>query len=391
MTCPMLRGPRSLSIVLVLGLWACRSEPPTAASRPADKPQGGPVAVDDPTTCAPCHTKVFQEWNQSMHAHAHSSKDPIYKAMLAAHIKNKGPDVAKACANCHGPRAADKPQGAIAQHGVSCASCHAVSKVKNEGRGAMALQWTANDELLGPHDGTSTGSPAHGTGPAPAHMKDGTTLCLACHGAMKNALGAAVCTTGPEWTEGGKDKSCVSCHMPLVETTSGSVSTRKTHRSHRFIGPRGTWGTPDFEFVSTAIDVSGELKGDRLQVTLTNKALHAVPTGFPGRVIALIAKGFDAEGKPVWTGRPTLLNKVYLNAAGKPTMPAFAKSLGKDNRLKPNEVRKLDFKVPAKVSDVKVRLVYRLLPPPAAKALGLTKSPLGGMKLIKQMEIARTR
>lgn len=389
----MLRGRLSVTIVVTLGLLSCKAEPPAPKpSEPAAAsiPVVAKAAVDDPATCAPCHADVVQEWNQSMHAQAHSSRDPIYGAMLEAHIKKKGPGVAKACAQCHGPRAVDAPNGGVAQQGVNCASCHAVASVKTTGRGAAALVWTANEALLGPHDATATGSPAHATGPAPAHMKDGATLCLACHGAMENGQAAAVCTTGPEWTKGGADPSCVSCHMPLVGTPSGSVTTRKTHRSHRFIGPRGTWGTPEFKFVASALEVTGALNA-RLEVSVSNKALHAVPTGFPGRVVALIAEGFDDSGKSLWTSKPTVFNKVYLDAKGKPTMPAFAQSLGKDNRLRPGETRKLSFKVPAKVSNVKIRIGYRLMPPPAAKALGLTDSPLGGLNPIMQVQVTRGR
>ncbi len=380
----------------LLAVAACKDKASTSnVSNVAQSPHGGGVEhinIDESATCVACHAQVYAEWSQSMHSMAHHTKDPIYAAVRAVRMKKEGPKLAGACAQCHSPRATDDVEGTVAQLGVSCASCHAVAAVKPGLPGAKALTWTDNDALLGPHDPSNEVGAGHATGPAPSHMKDGSSLCLACHAEVKGQNGVPVCTTGPEWSDGSSDKTCVDCHMPKVAGPSGHLTSNKEHRSHRFWGPRAGWGQKDnLEFIASGLNVSGRLDKRVLRVSLQNTSQHALPSGFPGRLAMVDAVGFDADGEQIWSSQSSLLNKVYHDAKGKPVLAPYAKTLARDTRLKAGETRNITFEAPLTVQKAAVRVSMRLLPPPLAAKLKLTRSPLSGLQRVLTATITRAQ
>ena len=368
---------------LVLLALACATSATSPDPQPATAP--GPAAavdLDDPATCSACHAAVVREWNDSMHARAHHDRDPIHAGMRRMRMAKQGQAIAGQCAQCHTPRSPADVDAPAAKQGVSCATCHAAAHVDlAAGKGAKALTWTEGTLLLGPHDLAAGASPVHGTGNAPAHLTDGTTLCMACHDATTTPTGADACTTGPEFraaaaTEGEAARSCVACHMPRVEGPSGAVSTRADHASHRFHGPHDAWHHDDPSFLAQAVDLRlTRAPSGTATVTLANRSQHGFPTGFPGRMAVLVVEGFDAAGASVWRADDTVLNKVYVDGDGKPVPPPFSAKLDRDTRLTPNETRTLQFEPPATVASLEARLVLRLLPPPMASSLGLPADP----------------
>lgn len=382
----MMKRAKLTLLIAGLAVPACIQEHPKPPPKPAPP---APIDVDVVANCQNCHQAVFAEWAQSAHALAHPSKDPIFAAVRTARIEKEGEQVANACAGCHTPRAANKPDAPFAEHGVTCAGCHAVAKIKPGAKGAAAFEWAKGRVLYGPHQPGDEGAKVHEGGQVPPHMRDGNTLCLACHGELKGKQGVPVCTTGPEWAEVEGGKTCVDCHMPMVEGASGSLTTLDKHRSHRFWGPRSAWNEAKLDFVASGVKLSGAFDEGKLNVELSNTSQHAMPSGFPGRVVVVLAVGFDAEGKEVWKADPVLLNKVYVDAEGKPVLPPYATKLAKDSRLKPNETRKMSFDVPKTVKKAQVRIAYRLLPPPLAKMLKLDGAPLAGVKPVTKIEIPR--
>lgn len=359
------------------------------------------IDLDDPASCAACHGAIVQEWQGSMHSQAHHSRDPIYAAMRDLRMKRQGEGVATKCASCHHPRATQDLESRVAQQGVSCATCHNVSAVdlSDSKSGAAALQVGPPGQVRGPHGATQAAAP-HTIGPAAPWMTDGKTLCLACHAAAKNPQGVATCTTGAEHGELEAAASCTSCHMPTVQAASGAASTRESHRSHAFLGPHDLWSSEPSDFMSQAVDLSGSLRGDTVEITLANRTEHGFPSGFPGRVVLVKLVGRDAEGAERWTNftddplgtsPDAVLTKVYVDAEGQPTLPPFAHELARDSRLKPGETRTLRFTgVPAQVSSIDVAVLFRLLPPPGVKALGLTDSPLGEARIADRLRVQRT-
>lgn len=375
-------------------------EPPPIPPEPQEKVTAPhqDLDLDDVNACAACHAAVTTEWRESMHAQAHHSRDPIYGAMRTFRMGKEGEALGEKCNACHAPRAEGSEDSAAAVQGVSCATCHTTLGVTPGKEGAAALVPTPDGSLRGPHDLAPDVSPAHRNGPASPVIADGTTLCLACHAATQNAQGVASCTTGPEHSELPAGATCASCHMPRVAGPSGAASSRADHASHIFSGPHRAWYQQDVALLASALQVTGTWEGDALTVTVHNAAGHAFPTGYPGRVAALKLVGHDKTGTVVWssfqddpmTESPEALwNKVYVDAAGQPTMPPYAAELKADRRLKPDETRVLTFSPPAAVRSIEAMLVFRLLAPPAAQTLGLQDSPEAAPRLVKVADFTR--
>jgi hypothetical protein len=377
---------RALPAMLLL-LAACRPAP-----HPTEGPAGagtaaagvGGVDLDDPAACRTCHGAIVEAWETSQHARAHHSRDPIFAAMRTRRMAVEGDGLARACGQCHGPRDTAEPESAVAATGVSCATCHAVADVGTEGHGAQRLTWTTGSTLLGPHDLAPGASPAHGTGPSPPHMQDGSQLCLSCHGVMTNPHGVATCTTGSEFAEADTGGSCVGCHMPWVEAPSGVVSSRARHRSHAFAGPHHAARNLDPALARTALSLAtGVLEGAMLHVSLSHQSAHAWPSGFPGRMGVVQIRGFDADGAPVWevdAGAPTpsppglRLGRFFEDADGQPVAAAFAQRETADTRMAAASHRLWSQSIPGTVTALEVSVVHHLLPPPAMASMGLADS-----------------
>lgn len=270
------------------------------------------LAFTDPGACESCHADQVAQWGKSMHAHAHHTLDPIYGKMRDLRIAKQGEETGAKCLTCH---RADPP-------GVTCETCH--SEVA----------------LLAPQ------------------VADGKTVCLTCHEASMTPSGAPACTTGPESRELADAGSCTSCHMP--------------DGSHEFVGPHHAWNHDDPSFLKTAVDLDLALEGGKAVAVLKNKTGHAFPTGFPGRVAVLEITTKDSKGVSRGEPKQFLLNKVYVDADGKPVPAAFAAELKSDSRLTPGEARTFEVEVDGTIHSVDARLIFRLLPPPLAEKLDLS-------------------
>ncbi|MEZ4253267.1 MAG: multiheme c-type cytochrome [Polyangiales bacterium] len=331
--------------------------------------------LDDPETCVACHATIVEEWRSSMHAHAHQSADPIYAAMRTLRMERQGEAVASRCGSCHHPLVADRPDDPLATRGVTCRSCHGVAEVR-QGVGHAALVFVDDRTLRGPHDLAADASPAHGTGPAAAHLTDGETLCLACHRRAQNPQGAVTCNTGHEHEESADTAAtCTGCHMPTVQSAGGVVG-RAPHRSHMFLGPHDAWMGND-AFLRGAVSLESRFVEGAVVVTLANRSGHFFPSGFPGRFTVLQAIGKDAAGAEVWQAwreeppEPFRFGQVWVDAEGEPTLAPFATTLARDTRLRTDETREIRLEPPPEVAEVEVVLRFFLIAPKAARALGL--------------------
>ncbi len=356
---------------------ASASNSVSAAASAARAYNGAAVDPDRPESCVRCHGRVVAEWNESMHARAHHSLDPIYAGIRKLRAKREGENVTRACATCHSPRDLENAGSPVAKMGVTCGTCHAVSKVKEGAPGALALVASRGTLLLGPHDIAEAKTPAHATGASPDFMKDPNRLCNACHQEMKSKAGIPICSTGVEHGAVTADaKRCVDCHMPMEQGPSGSAVARTSHRSHRFLGPHRAWYENDVSLLEGAVDMQVEFIAGKVTVTLDNKSQHAVPTGFPGRMAIVKVVGTKA-GSPEVAYRSddkidgAVMRKIYVDEKGKPTLAPWAAELKSDRRLAVGEKRVLVFDVPRDIAQARVTLVFRLLPPPLAKKLGI--------------------
>ena len=397
----MVRTSSIPALVAVLLVAAGCPKSDKSPIEPATNAAAAAIDIDDPQSCRECHEAIVVEWEQSMHARAHHTRDPIYAGVRRLREQREGADILAVCAACHTPRDVDALDSAIAQTGVACAACHNVAAVHatDDARGRAALDFAGGALLLGPNDLPADASDAHGTGAAPPHMKDGPSLCLACHGELKSATGLPICTTGPELAGApGESEPCTACHMPAVEGSSGLANDRPQHASHAFAGPHRAWYQRDAAWLAAAVELDGQLNGGTLVVTVTNRAGHAMPTGFPGRLAALRVVGRDAAGAEVWSNwtddamaqdPQAVFNKVYVDEQGQPTLAPWAAALKRDTRLSPGETRTLQYAVPESVQRVSVTLALRLLPPPLAQKLGIAGTLETEPRPMATIEVAR--
>lgn len=391
----MLSPLRVIPLALLLAPAACTSPKATDQNVPAHVTRareiaaamadaGTKVDADDPDSCAACHTAIVGEWRESMHSRAHQANDPVYAAMRTLRLGKEGPELAPKCSNCHHPRDVADAESKVAKAGVSCATCHNLAEVHAGKKGGEALARGADKLMRGSHDIAADTSPVHGTGPALPAIADGKTLCLACHAEERNKAGVPTCTTGVEMADAKDTRTCVSCHMPEVKAPNGPVSPRATHLSHAFLGPHRAWLQNDPALLREAVAMTGRFDGERVLISLENKSAHGFPSGFPARMAMIVVRGLDAGGAEVFRnikGDPmadhpeAVLNKVYLDADGAPTLAAYGVKLARDNRLKPGERREIAAVVPSSVKRVEATLKFWLVAPTAAKKLGVDQAP----------------
>jgi hypothetical protein len=388
-----MRSASLLLTIVSIALLSCATHPAPARGQAAEAgPAKPPVKVnalaatglaldaDDPATCAPCHTAVVAEWQESLHSRAHHSKDPLYAAMRTLRIAKQGPDIPKRCAACHNPRDEQDHDSRAAQTGVSCSTCHQLDGVHlgDERRGTAALLKGRDKVFRAAHDLPDGVSPLHGTGPAVPALVDGKSLCLACHGEEKNPAGLSTCSTGIEHASLKDTPSCTHCHMPVMEGPSGPVSSRSTHRSHRFPGPHQAQRLGEPGLIAEAVKLTGRFEGRKLVARLENVSGHAFPTGFPARTVVLEIKAFDAQGAEVYRNVKTepmkehpeaVLNRAFVDAEGKPALAPFATKEVRDTRLMAGEVREVPVEVPEKAVKAELALRFFLAPPSLLKAV----------------------
>lgn len=383
--------------MLLIAVGGCDSAP--KGNPEGAPPRRQPVNPDDPDACAECHAQIVAEWKESIHARAHHERDPIYGGVRSLVSKRLGSEAAKQCATCHNPRDPQNPDSPAGALGVSCATCHMLDEVHVDRSGADALAFASVVRMRAGHDMAEGSSPAHATGKAPTFITDRKTVCLACHDAASNPGGVSTCATGAEFEQrGATDKGCIDCHMPRIAGPGGEVGSRSEHARHVFLGPHRAWTHDDVAFVADAIDLQGSFTDDGLQVSLRNETGHAFPTGFPGRLAMLQVEAKDASGTVVWrniTDDPmkddpnAVFNKVFVDDAGKPTMPVFGVSVSRDNRLSPAETRTLSFEVPESAAEAQVSLVMRLVPPSAHQPLGIARTLDAEPRVMKTLKVER--
>jgi len=366
---------RSLPLfaALLLGLTAaCRSAPAVVATPPSPtRPLHHVTAAE----CGTCHAQIYREWQGSMHAQASPLKDPIHGAMYrrmvgdptkAGVTQGGGPPH---CPACHVPAAAldqtTKLDGEpVYLEGVTCTTCHTLTG-RTAGRESHGIHSYSRspDHLQGPrHVGSpSARFPMERRGAWLASPD----LCLGCHGQHTNAKGIPICRTGDEVRQAGGPAPCQACHMAV----------RGGHADHSMLGGHS------LAMVQRAATVEvTAARGDagvEARVTLRSRTVHAFPTGAPFRMGLLQVSGLDGAGQVVWRNKPGRggdpngrLMVRLTDDAGHPVPPPRATRIAADTRLAPGEVREVTYALPAAVARVRVRLLYRLLPPPMAAKLG---------------------
>ncbi len=228
-------------------------------------------------SCGQCHVEQHREWKGRAHHRAWT--DEIYQAELKTKTRQQQ------CTPCHIPtsvhgRLGKKPEtrDVRQEEGVTCVSCH-----EHKGK------------ILGPFGAATE---AHESTKSDAFSRRGSVeLCASCHGtSIADILGVA-----KDWqTLFEKDeaaKTCIECHMPEVErplaidpATGKATTPARAGRQHTVLGP------DDAEFCAKAFELSVRTDGDRLVLTVANRAGHRVP-GFKLRTFKVGVGVGDAAGK----------------------------------------------------------------------------------------------
>jgi len=220
-----------------------------------------PITHDiSPKTCALCHKKQVDEWQDSYHAKAAS-------AGLIGQLHYFDQDNAESCLSCHTPRSEQIEDWRdqtlkFKATGIDCASCH----LRQHQRYGVNRKETA----------------VHGIVKAKPLFKK-ADFCSRCHqfseGRGLKLAGTFLENTHQEWKQSkwsqGQQQTCQSCHMP--------------NGSHRFRGIH------DAEMTRSAFKIQAIREATGVKLSLSNQfAGHALPTYATPRIIVTLT---SVDGK----------------------------------------------------------------------------------------------
>ncbi len=252
---------------------------------------------------------------------------------------------------------------ARAEDGVACFLCHSMAAVAEGADPHPEKRITRGDKgvMYGPLD-DATDAVVHGTKKSELHEGEG--VCLACHDHdVPAAGGAPCCTVVRDWrdSEVRDYMRCQSCHMRASrDTPVARGGPKRTHHRHDFPAAgdvdqaRGGW---ELAIAKTARGVN---------VTLTNKAGHALPNGEPYGTRVVVRAEARGEGGAILGSAEQSIGFEMLDAAGRPTIFAHeAAKRGVSTAVASGEERVLRFELPPAASYV-ATLGYAAFAPPAA-------------------------
>lgn len=334
--------------------------------------------------CKDCHQEIYNQWKGSMHANSTALKDPIHGAFYQAVVGDpKQEDLKKngkypVCLQCHAPAAAKDGKTNLAampvyNEGVNCVACHTIARFKGTQKpeGGMRLGIKAYEfsdtSLQGPgtnHTEPDWQHPIFENTANPNVLKT-SAVCMGCHDKRNNSNKVPLCQTGGEITASEGSSNCLNCHMPVVNGRADH-SWSGGH-SAKMVG-KGLLMTMTSTKNTETLEVT---------ITLANQLPHNLPTGAPFRNIYIKLSGYDKEGQQVWISsqshpakddKKAMLMYSLGDAEGNPAPPPKATQVLGDTRLKPHEVRELNYSLPAK-NIIKLRAVayYDLLLPSMKK------------------------
>ena len=348
-------------------------------------------------TCKICHPIIYKEYKTSFHSKSTIYKDEIHKIIWDKHpIKKKEK---YKCASCHTPadkrilKALTTNSPAMPKndelHGqaISCITCHSIKSIKQNAKTHdkiillnndtkrpivfAANKNNRNDKGLYQRKRESFGlfscksrSPYHDINYTNEIFYVGK-LCLGCHSHKENKHGQNVCTTDKEGAV-DENSNCITCHMPKVE--GKRVYTQKTNM-HRFHGFAGTRNRPDL--LSKYIKIGFIKSADGFNITIKNEAkhnllLHPLRLGKLNITIKRDNKVIKLKSAKFFR---------ILGTKGKPSMPWLATEIFKDNMIKAEETRKLEYNTKLKPKDIlEVEFGYYLVNPKMVKKLNLEKN-----------------
>lgn len=237
----------------------------------AEEFRGNLDDTTSPAYCGQCHTRIYSEWQGSIMAK--DLTNPIVCEFYTSTNKTGKFDglgfegfnramghggEAGDCADCHVPRQVieahergeevdlGEAMDNVADHGIACSFCHAVSDVKLEkdenGRYAERIYdvVTLEPNPDAWHRPFDTDEAPHDV--VQSDIYRSSEICGACHLNQEKLLSISTCDDWKQsYGSGLTDQTCQGCHMPLIE---GAVEAadggpeRKGMRRHTSVGSR---------------------------------------------------------------------------------------------------------------------------------------------------------
>jgi hypothetical protein len=409
----------AIGLVFLAGRTSASAAP--AASVPLAHASLGANSLFTASDCAPCHSAITQQWQQS--AHAHASTEVYYQAVATLFIEERGPNAVQFCAACHNPiglmqgevdvKAVGRvntvggaayqarklgitlPISQRAAEGVTCALCHQATPATDMvGNGSLqlatnlaALPATVLDQL------SLRAAPGVHKSALLRPVIQQAELCGSCHNLRLPNNGVALEPTFDEWQASpypARGVTCQNCHFPQVAGAKANTSSLATVGAHGTV-PGALSSLPglaaDEKLLRKAAALEARLAPDPddstkliATVIVTNTgAGHHLPTGASDlRQLWLKLTLRDGTGQVLWasgvldqygTLDPSTIQfrKVLGDAHGQPIdlhRVWVATQILSDTSLLPFEARMITYPIglppaPSSPLTLTVRLLYR--------------------------------
>ncbi len=332
----------------------------------------------DTILCKECHPIIYAEFQKSMHKKSSIHFDEVHKSIWDIHPLKKKNDYK--CAKCHTPESKSTEAG---HEGISCISCHTITNIKKhsevnkniyetkpktfysaqKGRENEKVIYKKESHLFGLFNKT-VGSPYHDLDYTNKIFYNGE-VCMGCHSHNQNKNNFTICDIGVDVSKDEKN-NCITCHMPKVAGTATTIRQSKTHAFHGFAGLINKAG-----MLTEYVEIDFKKSKEGFTLYILNKAPHDLLTQ-PLRVVQLKTKlKRDGESKSLKTH---VFAKI-LGKDGKPAPPWMADSILKNNMIKANERRVIEFDQKLKSGDeLDIVLGFYVVNPKSAKMLKLNIS-----------------
>lgn len=322
--------------------------------------------------CKACHTQIYDEFYNSMHANSTPDKDPIHNAVWQKHPQNIKQN-RYGCGKCHTPaadnldkmmtlgqKAMPDVSNKTHQEAISCAYCHRIKSIELHKKTNTNIMTNTPKNYFGTLE-NSIDSPYHMIVSSDnKHIKNGN-VCIGCHSHKMNKHGLNVCSTNIDNNLNGAN--CVSCHMPKVKGSVSMLNDTKVHSFHGFPGSHF-----NSEMLTKYVDLSILRNIDSFTVNIDNRTSHALLL-HPLRVAVL--KVNVTRGSEVTTMKNEIFMRI-IGKDGKPAMPWAADKVIKDTMIQANEKRGVKYDYNIQIGDkIDVTLGWFLVNPKVVKKLGL--------------------
>jgi len=346
--------------------------------------------------CKSCHSDIFNQWADSNHRHMTGS-NPYYFVMENLAAEDKGDGFRKWCMGCHNPSAVTTGQkrtthemngnimpnglyesGSITlidslkkdgnknlEQGVSCLTCHRITKVQSSGNSSYSLDLSNRKKYLFEDSETQIGQWLHGklVNSNPKAHKESysneiykkSSYCASCHDEYLPDSRLKVVSTFQEWKkspynnpENKKEhKDCIDCHMkylknnkfsPLKARSTDGGQIKDDVRVHYFSGANHYLSglknkvneNQTIQLLKTSAKLDINIKNGKVLVGVKNiGAGHHLPTGVSDfREFWLDITIKDKDGKIVFESGK-LQENGDLGKDARPFMKVFGDKNGK--------------------------------------------------------------